>query len=697
MTGWTRTRRRLAGRIAGVVVVVAALASGRAAGAAYGPDLVFTNPLGIEDGADRFGERIALVGEGLLAASSARGIHLFDAATAAYLRTVALDARCVGGDLDGAACETRGDSDANGSCDAGWDPCPGGGSCVPRLGPSDPLAAYGSSKILVGAWGDERDGTVWLIDVETGLVERSFPRPADSPFFGSYVAVAGDHVVISGATGVWTYDGATGDLVGVIPAPADAVGFGVAPQVAGDALLVGGETPVDPGDPEGERQSAVWIFGKDDGALRGRIDGVGRAHASGGRVFASDPLRALLVATELDPSANFTPLRTFSHPGLPGCGETCVGLFGWEIAVAGRYVALSTPLEYYSQYGSVRLYLADDGRFVESIEAPLPSLNDYFGHSIAVRDEHVYVGSLPVAETVDNCPCAANPDQADGDHDGVGDACDPCPDDPEDACAAGAGGTGSDGPPAGPAGPRPVGSGGRPEVYRFAKGPDPVPAFVCYQAAKSKPSPGIEIPVFGGRTGDVVADALGTRTSDMRRVKGACAPADTGTEIGAEGREVHLVGYDAKTKAPFAEAALILPDGFGGEIGLRVIKPDRVLLPASSAPGKGGAPAPTQADVGAFQCFKVAATTRVDRRNEAITDGYGGAGLFEIGKPTRLCAAASVNGGLAGTSPDPLLCYKAKLLSARFGRRDVSTRDAFGPLGLELKKLEEVCLPARAG
>jgi len=32
-----------------------------------------------------------------------------------------------------------------------------------------------------------------------------------------------------------------------------------------------------------------------------------------------------------------------------------------------------------------------------------------------------------VANLVDNCPAAANPDQHDEDHDGLGDACDPCP------------------------------------------------------------------------------------------------------------------------------------------------------------------------------------------------------------------------------------------------------------------------------
>ena len=65
-----------------------------------------------------------------------------------------------------------------------------------------------------------------------------------------------------------------------------------------------------------------------------------------------------------------------------------------------------------------------DGKVVIKIIAPNePYLA--FDYALLDTDKIAHCDNDGVPDTLDNCRCVTNPDQADADHDGVGDVCDP--------------------------------------------------------------------------------------------------------------------------------------------------------------------------------------------------------------------------------------------------------------------------------
>jgi hypothetical protein len=383
-----------------------------AAEAAYVLDRVFSSPFDLEDHVYGFGTRVVAFGD-LVAVGSTKGVHLFDATSGQYFRTV--DVRpplCVGGDADGAPCDT---------CDL--DGCPGGVCSASSASEYNPIAELGS-RILIGTWNNAVDtARVNVVDSASGDVIRSFLSPPGVHGFGSWISADGDNIVIGSFDGAWIFDGETGDLVREFPPPADAQIFGANAVVIGEHLLVGGiETT-----PSGNTYQ-IWVLDKSTGEVLYELPGQPYVHLTAGRVFLGgiSPL-----VDEVDPASGYQVVRTFAHPGYPEClPPGCGLLYGWAVAAASAVVAVADPLP--STGGVVYLFDGSSGEFLDKLQSPAPS-DDVFGYSFTVLDDAFIIGTNG-PESRDNCPCAANPDQADADGDRQGDACDPCPDDPSYGC-----------------------------------------------------------------------------------------------------------------------------------------------------------------------------------------------------------------------------------------------------------------------
>ena len=135
--------------------------------------------------------------------------------------------------------------------------------------------------------------------------------------------------------------------------------------------------------------------------------------------FAPPTGRQLVPGTFDD--AQRWPFQSPTHPGLSvsGAGRGCNTL-------TGRFVVLEAL---YSSTGEVEHFAADFEQHCEG------SIHALFG-SVRFNSEAAPSGDDTdgdgVIDLADNCPGIANRDQADGDQDGRGDACDPFPDDPDD-------------------------------------------------------------------------------------------------------------------------------------------------------------------------------------------------------------------------------------------------------------------------
>ena len=137
-----------------------------------------------------------------------------------------------------------------------------------------------------------------------------------------------------------------------------------------------------------------------------------------------------------------------------------------------------------------------------------------------------------------------------------------------------------------------------------------------------------------------------------------------------------------------------------------------MLVPSAKSLGDGGATPLASTGLDHFKCYKakVAKAKKGQgpfpvfaRTSVTLTDQFGGPLLFDLKKPSRLCAPADKNGENpdAPSHTDHLVCYQAKLTKQKpkqpkFVAQTVSTANQLGAEVLRAKSVEELCVPSTA-
>lgn len=245
--------------------------------------------------------------------------------------------------------------------------------------------------------------------------------------------------------------------------------------------------------------------------------------------------------------------------------------------------------------------------------------------------------------------------------------------------------------------------------------------FTCYKAGPEKaPKDQPPFPAFAGAVDVDVVDQFAAWKLDLKKAVTLCAPTskDNG-DPSAPSHEAHLEGYDGKLtktnppQAKFAKRLVYIENQFTDGLGepeflpLTVTGVDRLLVPTAKALGASGVEPLPNASVDHFQCYDV--TVAKAKRGQAtlpafvpvtvsLTDQFGGPLVYELKKPVRLCNPANKENE-DPTAPEHLghlVCYQAKLDKdqEKFSGAIVSTHPQFGPEVLELKAVDELCVPS---
>jgi hypothetical protein len=192
-----------------------------------------------------------------------------------------------------------------------------------------------------------------------------------------------------------------------------------------------------------------------------------------------------------------------------------------------------------------------------------------------------------------------------------------------------------------------------------------------------------------------IVDAVGTVQGTAADLSWLCRPTNlNGTDPAAPTAFVGLDGYRLQAR-PRHNARQTVRDAFGVHT-FSISRASRLLVPAAHTLGSG--PAFVSPTLDPFACYDVYQVDRASRRGPRQTvtlEDLFGTSNPSVGRPTRLCLPADVNGTApqAPTHPDALLCYR--LDPARRVRTDpVTAVDDFGTTTVVPQSRQELCVPA---
>ena len=240
--------------------------------------------------------------------------------------------------------------------------------------------------------------------------------------------------------------------------------------------------------------------------------------------------------------------------------------------------------------------------------------------------------------------------------------------------------------------------------------------YLCY---KGRAVRGPFLPMFEPQRGVTVLDRfssaaiLDQHRTDVTRSLDVCNPAAVDGASPSE-PATRLQTYLTRLTRTVPAQPKTVPGRVtvANEFGTLVLKlraADRLARPASGADGPNGAPALPPTSVDDFRCYP--ATVARASHGEAplprfapativVTDDFGSRTLTTT-RPTRVCTPADVAGSdpTAATDAGQLVCYAVTLTKltpkqSRFAKRVFSTSSQFGAEVLQLRAIDELCVPS---
>ena len=197
----------------------------------------------------------------------------------------------------------------------------------------------------------------------------------------------------------------------------------------------------------------------------------------------------------------------------------------------------------------------------------------------------------------------------------------------------------------------------------------------------------------------VLTDGFGTQDTTARRPRALCPPASVeGAAISDQ--MVHQESYELRQSPRRRRQDLRVADRFG-LLHLRLLSPDRLLMPAHTALDGPPAGPPAATAANPFKCYRVAiARGAADFPHgvQAMVEDAFESRRYDVERPRRLCVPAAAN-GLAIVDPVPhLMCYTARRAAGEprhtrvVGR--LHTANGLAAEQLDTVREDELCVPA---